>query len=150
MKLEYLFKNNLFQSVNRLPEWLRKTKDYSWQIHTLRTTLGMTQEQLGRRASQDGRLIRLLESGKGDPQLSTLKKTANGLECDLIIRFVPRKPILKLMRERAEKKAKQIIQLSKGSAALEEQEPEEKYIKHQIKERVEELIDKKPSLLWED
>jgi predicted DNA-binding mobile mystery protein A len=150
MKIESLFKDKEFQSVDRLPDWIRQGKDYSTQIRSLRSTLGMSQEQLGKRSSQSGRLIRLLESGKGDPQLSTLKKTAHGLECDLVVRLVPRKPIVKMMREKAKKKANQIIQHSKGTAALEQQQPEEKYVKHQIKQIVEELLDKKPSLLWED
>lgn len=112
--------------------------------------MGMTQEQLARRSSLASRMIRRLESETGDPQLSTLMKTAAGLECELVIRFVPKRPLAATLRERARKKATQIIAQSKGTAAMEEQQPREKYVKHQIAEMTEDLIDHRPSLLWDD
>ena len=142
-------KQEIYKSVDKLPDWLTQEHDYSTQIRSLRLFLGMTQEQLASRASQNSRLIRRLESGTVDPRLSTLKKTAEGLECELIVRFVPKKPLIALLRQKAEQKAKEIVRLSKGTAAMENQEPQNKYIKHQIEELIEELINKKLSLLWE-
>ncbi|MBI4208500.1 MAG: helix-turn-helix domain-containing protein [Deltaproteobacteria bacterium] len=110
----------------------------------------MTQAQLAKRASQNPRLIRRLESGEVDPRLSTLMKTAEGLECKLVVRFVPKQPVVKLLRQRAEKKAEQIVELSKGTAAMEEQEPKDVIVQFQKTAIAEELIDKKRSLLWED
>src|SRR3989344_3009688 len=103
--LETIFKNGRYQSVEQLPEWLRSAELYSKQIRSLRNLLGMTQEQLAKRALQDPRLIRHLEAGDVDPQLSTLVKTAQGLECELVIRFVPKQLISKLLKERAKQKA---------------------------------------------
>lgn len=150
MKLDYLFTDEVYRSREHLPEWLKKSIDYPAQIRALRSILGMTQAQLAKRASQSPRLVRRLESGKGDPRLSTLQKTAEGLECDLIVRFVPKKSIIKLLKKRAEEKAQQIISLSKGTATLEEQEPLDLYAHQQLKDLIEELMDKKKTLLWED
>lgn len=138
-----------YKSMEQLPEWLHSAELYSEQIRSLRNLLGMTQEQLAKRALQVPRLIRHLEAGDVDPQLSTLMKTAQGLECELVIRFVPKKSVSKLLKERAQKKAKKMVQLSKGTAAMEEQQPKNSIVQLQINELVNELL-KKPSLLWED
>lgn len=123
---------------------------YSAQIRALRKILGMTQQQLARRSGLAPRMVRRLESDDGDPQLSTLVKTAAGLECELVIRFIPKKPLSTTLRERAFKKAERIIAQSKGTAALEEQQPQEKYVKHQIAEMAAGILNHHPSLLWDD
>lgn len=150
MKLEILLKDSKFRSLERLPAWLLPAERYSAQIRSLRKILGMTQAQLGKRSSQDGRSIRRLETEDADPQVSTLMKTADGLGCELVIRFVPKKPLATTLHERAVKKATQIVTQSKGTAAIEEQQPQEKYVKQQIAELAEELMDRKRTLLWED
>lgn len=144
-----MLKDNRYHSVEQLPEWLRNAERYSKQIRSLRNFLGMTQEQLAKRASQSPRLIRHLEAGDVDPQLSTLEKTAQGLECELVIRFVPKKWISKLLKERAQQKAEKLVQLSTGTAAMEGQQPKNFLIQIQINELVAKLL-KKPSLIWDD
>ncbi|MDO8494109.1 MAG: helix-turn-helix domain-containing protein [Deltaproteobacteria bacterium] len=150
MKLNLLLKEKAFQSVKGLPNWLKTVKTFSAQIQSLREVLGMTQTQLARRSSKNSRLIRRLEQGHVDPQLSTLKAVADGLNCDLIVQFVPKKPLNKILKEKALEQAKKIISFSKGTAAMEEQEPEKKIAKQQLEELTEELLRKKRSLLWED
>jgi predicted DNA-binding mobile mystery protein A len=150
MKLEILLKDSKYKSLERLPEWLATKESYASQIRSLRSILGMTQDQLAKRSLQAPRMIRRLESEAGDPQLSTLIKTAAGLECELVIRFVPKKPLASTLSQRAVKKATQIVAQSKGTAAIEEQQPQEKYVKHQIAEMARDLMDRRRSLLWDD
>lgn len=148
--LETILKRSRYQSVKNLPKWLQSTESYSEQIRSLRQLLGMTQAQLAKRASQQERLIRRLETAEEtDPQLSTLMKTAQGLGAELIIRFVPKKPIQELLEEQAKKRAEAIIQMSKGSSAMEEQEPSASIVQLQIDKLVEELL-QKPSMIWDD
>lgn len=149
ISLENLCKSERYKSIEQLPEWLCSQEVYSEQIRALRKLLGMTQGQLARRAGKDPRLICNLEGGKNDPQLSTLLKAAEGLACELVIRFVPKEPIAKMLKERAQNKASQMVQLSQGSSAMEEQEPKKIFVQLQITELVNDLL-KKPSLLWED
>lgn len=144
-----LIKEEHYQSVEKLPKWLRSAELYSEQIRSLRNLLGMTQGQLAKRAAQSPRLIRHLEAGDVDPQLSTLAKTAKGLECELVVRFVPKKKVSKLLKERARQKAAKLIRLSKGTAAMEEQQPKDFLIRIQVKELIDKLL-KKPTLLWDD
>lgn len=147
--LEKLLKSNYYKEISQLPEWLLHKESFSNQIRSIRNILGMTQDQLARRASQNPRLIRRLEADKrADPQLSTLMKTAEGLGCELIIRFIPKKSIPGLLKERAYEKAKKMVMLSKGSSAIEEQQPEDIFVQFQINELANELL-KKPSSLWD-
>lgn len=146
---ENLLKSKSYRSVDQLPDWLRQQKSFSSQILNLRNLLGMTQGQLAKRASQTPRLIRRLESQEVDPQLSTLMKTAQGLECELVIRFVPKKNIPKMLKERAVQKVKKLIQLSKGTSALEEQEPKSEQVRWAFNTLVNEFL-QKPSKLWDD
>src|SRR3989338_2033328 len=112
---------SLYQSWGELPGWLRKSLNFSDQIRALREFLGMTQAQLAKRAKQNSRLIRRLESGEVDPRLSSLQKTAAGLECELLIRFIPKQPVSKILHHHARQQAKAIVEQSQGTAALEEQ-----------------------------
>lgn len=135
--------------MDQLPDWLSRQESFSSQIHALRGLLGMIQDQLAKRASQTPRLIRRLESGEVDPRLSTLMKTANGLECELVVRLVPKKNVLKMLEERAKQKVKMLIQLSKGTAALEEQEPKEGMARYAFNSLVKDFL-KKRSKLWDE
>lgn len=119
------------------------------QVRDIRSTLGMTQLQLARRAVMDARLVRRLEADAGDPQLSTLKKVAAGLECELVVRLVPRRSLVRILQERAKAVATQIVRLAQGTAALEHQEPSPRYVRHQVGEVAETLLEDTPVRLWD-
>lgn len=139
------------KTVKELPDWLRKRESFSEQIRELRDLLGMTQGQLARRASLNPRHVRNLESltENADPQLSTLMKMAEGLGCELLIRFVPMRPLQKLMEEQAHKRARLLVHLAMGSSAMEEQQPPDFITNIQISELAKKLL-QKPSQIWED
>jgi len=50
----------------------------------------MTQAQLARRAGLTQPHVALIESGKGDPQVGTLRALFNALFCDLVVLPIPR------------------------------------------------------------
>lgn len=145
--LKWLFKKTL----KDLPEWLCQRKSFSEQIREMREFLSMTQGQLALRSSLNPRHIRSLESftENADPQLSTLMKVADGLECELLLEFIPKEPIKKLMEDRAQERARQIMKSVKGSTAMEEQQPEDHFTEMRINEFAQELL-QKPSQIWED
>lgn len=148
--LNILFKDSTFKSIERLPQWLRTHLPWVQQIRMLRRVLGMTQTQLARRAAVDSRVIRKLESGNANPTLATLTKMAHGLECELHLRFVPRKPLAKIVRERAEMKAKQVVALARGTSAMEEQEPGLNILQFEEKKLTDEFVARVSKLLWDD
>ncbi len=59
-------------------------------IKEARNRLSITQNELARRTGIDQGDISKLEHGTRNPSLKLLKRLADGLDMDLIIRFVPR------------------------------------------------------------
>lgn len=59
-------------------------------IREARSRLSLTQNELSRRTGIDQGDISKLEHGTRNPSLKLLKRLAEGLDMDLIIRFVPR------------------------------------------------------------
>jgi len=137
-----------FKSIGDLPEWLSYYPDFKDQIKILRETLGMTQEQLGKMVGRSLRSIQQIESGEANPKISTLFKIANALNTELKITLIPRKNLVELLDEKAYKKAKQLVKLSKTSSSLEIQTPSEEEIEVQIEKLKREILDKKRDSLW--
>lgn len=120
-----------FKSIEDLPEWLFNYPDFKDQIKLLRETLGMTQEQLGKMVNRSLRSIQNIESGHAMPKITTLYKIANALNTELKIALIPRQNIIEFIDEKASKKAKPLVKLSKTSSALEIQPPSEEESKAQ-------------------
>ena len=141
-----------FKSLKDLPEWLRQFLAPEDQIKMIRTTLGMTQNQLAKKMDFNSNtpIAKLENKEKENPTIETLKKYANALECELLIRFVPKKEIKNLLNELAEKKAQKIVNLSVANSAMELQKPDREIIKMEIERVKKELLEKKKSSIWEN
>lgn len=96
---EKLTRSNGFQRLERP----RK----GW-IKTIRTALGMTAAQLGRRLQISAHGVLDLERREANETitLGTLRKAANALNADLVIAVIPREPLEHSVREQALSKAK--------------------------------------------
>ena len=57
-------------------------------IRSLRTSYGLTQQELARRSGMKPANLCRLENGNGNPSVATLSKIASGLGRKLEIRFV--------------------------------------------------------------
>ncbi|HUU52255.1 MAG: helix-turn-helix transcriptional regulator [Candidatus Aminicenantaceae bacterium] len=137
-----------FRSVDDLPEWLSNYPDFKDQIKLLRETLGMTQEQLGKKVNRSLRSIQQIESGEAKPKISTLYKIAEALNTELRITLIPRENIIEFLNEKATKKAEQLVKLTETSSALEIQTPSKEERDVQIDELRREILDKRRSSLW--
>ena len=114
-----------------------------------RSALGMTQGQLAERVGSSQRAIVRLEKEEGDPQFSTLKKVAESLNCELLVRFVPKVDMEKLVREKARDRAENLVAMSVASANLEIQKPEKSVVRDEVRRLTQEIFSKKRSSLWE-
>ena len=132
-----------------LPAWVRQRIPLGQQILMVRTALGMTQEQLAKRVSSSQRAIVRLEKEEGDPQVSTLKRIAESLNCELLIRFVPKADIGELIKGKAKAKAEALVTMSVSSANLEIQKPSKGVVQSEIRHLIQDILDKKRSSLWE-
>ena len=117
----------LKQLDRQLASWIEAKKFFQprkgWVL-CIRNALGITLPQLAKRLKVvRSRVIKIQQAElSGSLTLHTLRETANALNCDLVYAFIPRKPLQVLIRERAEKIAKQRLQHIAHSMALENQE----------------------------
>ena len=140
-----------FKSIKNLPEWLKQFLAPEDQIKMIRTAFGMTQNQLAKKIGFSSNVpVTELENKEKEPTLGTLKKYARALECELLIRFVPKKEIITLLEELAEKKSRKIVNISSANSAMELQKPDKETIKTEIERVKKELLEKRKSALWED
>ncbi len=141
--------SNKFKAADDFPEWLDALPDYREQIKIIRETLGMTQEQLGKRVGRSRRAIINLENGSAAPSTHLLQAIAEALNADVKISFVPRKRITDFLEEKSTQKAREVIKLTKTSSALEVQTPSDEEILRQIEKLKREILEKRRATLWE-
>ncbi len=71
------------------------------QIQLIRSRLGMSQAQLAKRAGLQQAHIAWIEQEKKDPGIKTVKKIFQALGCDLLVLPKAKKPLDKIVTERA-------------------------------------------------
>jgi predicted DNA-binding mobile mystery protein A len=117
-------------------------------IRILRDSLRMTQAELASRAKITQPHLAGIESGKTDPQISTLKRIFDAMSCDLVLEPRPRKPIKEVLRGRARTVALQRLNQSMGTMALEHQAPEADVFRHLLEKRTDEILLDRREKLW--
>lgn len=129
MKALYLNETALNQ-VNRRLEALRDVKDKAlvrngW-INYMRTALGLTLSELGSLVSLSTASVAQAERREADGQvsLSTLKKMAEAMDCELIYAFVPKKDIKTMVHDQAFEKARKTLGIADLHMKLEDQKVE--------------------------
>ena len=137
-----------FKSLNDLPEWAANFPSFQNQIKSIRKTLGMTQEQLGKLVNRSLRSIQKIEAGHGAPKISTLNHIADALNTDLKILLIPRQEIETYLESKASLKAEELVKMSKTSSALEIQIPTGEEVQEQIEKMKREILEKKRDILW--
>lgn len=147
-KLQLIQLSERFKSLKVIPDWFRSLGTWYSQIKNIREALGMTQKQLAKRAKTTQQSIARLEKNEVNPTLDTLIKVSNALDCELVVNFIPKKNIMKNVEERAEEKARKIVEQTTANSAMELQKPSTKAIKLNISELKEDLIKNKRDLLW--
>ena len=117
-------------------------------IRILRETLRMTQAELAGRAKITQPHLAGIESGKTDPQISTLKRIFDAMSCDLVLEPRPRKPIKEVLRGRARSVALKRLKQSMGTMALEHQAPEAEVFKQLLEKHTDEILTDRREKLW--
>lgn len=83
----------------------------------------MSQRTLAKRASVPQSTISKIDTGRLNPSVSTLAKVLQALECDLAISLVPKGRIEDILKNQAEKKARENVEYLEGTMSLEKQTP---------------------------
>jgi len=121
-------------------------------LRTIRETLGLTLEQVGKRLGIGKMAVQMTEMSEQNKtiKLETLEKFADALDCQVYYYLVPKKSWSKQLEQSAEQLARKLIASSKLHMALENQTVNDQTItEEQIKLIKQELLMGKLSKLWD-
>jgi len=121
-------------------------------IHTIRKALGMSGRQLASRIGVSQPRVAEIEKKEMDNSLTlkTMQQVAEGLGCEFVYAFVPRVSIKKTLVKRAENIAASQTNNASVTMNLEAQGLSKEEVELIRKETVQELVEKRPSRLWDD
>lgn len=109
-------------------------------IRLLRNRLRMTQAELAQRAHITQPNLAAIESGKVDPQVGTLRRIYEGLDCELNLEPLLHKPLDELTRDRARALALKRLKQTMGTMALEDQAPDKDTFRQLLEKRTEDIL----------
>jgi predicted DNA-binding mobile mystery protein A len=117
-------------------------------IRALRDALGMTAEQLGERMGISQPSVQRLElsEAQGTIQLSSLRKAAAALDCEVIYALVPRGSLQETYDAAAQTMARRELGLIGHSMALEDQAVADEEDEERLRRYIAEELD--PRELW--
>jgi predicted DNA-binding mobile mystery protein A len=121
-------------------------------IKAIRTTLGMSLQQLGEKLSLTRQSVQELEQREreGTVSLNSLKEIANALDMQFIYGFVPKDGSLEeLIDRKARELAYKIVMRTSNTMKLEDQEVSKERIKKAVDERTAQLKNELPKILWD-
>ena len=121
-------------------------------IKTIRTTLGMSLQQLGEKLGVTKQNVQNIEKREreGSITIKALRETAKALDMQLVYGFVPVDASLNdLIDRKARELATQIVMRTSNSMKLEDQENTKRRINRAIEERVIEIKNEIPKALWD-
>lgn len=145
-----------FQQLNSklvvLAELVKNPRPSTGWIRAIRTTIGMSMEQLGNKLSNSKQGIRAIEKREEDGSITikSLREVAKALDMQLVYALVPNDGSLELLIDRkANELAKKIVMRTSQSMKLENQENSKKRIEKAIQERAEAIKSELPKTLWD-
>lgn len=129
---------------------IMQTPPRGW-IHTIRTTLGMTLAQLGRRLGVSPQAVAQLEKREVEGQITiaTLREALAVLGVQSTHAVASPDSLHEIIRRQAEKKAREIVMRTSQSMHLENQKNSDKRLQAAIKEKTEHLVQTLPTTLWD-
>ena len=121
-------------------------------IKTIREALGLSSQQLGKKAGLDQSRISRLETAEknGNLKLTSLEKIAKALNMKFVYAFVPEDTLEAMMRFQAKKIALKRLNRLNASMRLEKQEvlPEEQ--KKVLEDMIEKILVDQSKEFWDD
>lgn len=121
-------------------------------IRAIRDALGMTGEQLAARLKVNKQRISRIEQDErlGRVTVKTLKNVAEGLSCEFVYGFVPRKSLEQIVAGRARSVAARRMERSDQTMRLENQELSKEEKREAMEAMVKEIIEQMPRSLWDE
>ena len=120
--------------------------------YSIRKALNMSLRQLGKKMSITPQSVREIEERErnGTVSLSVLRQVGQALNMKFVYGFIPKNYTLeKMIEERANELAKEIVHRTSVSMDLEDQKPSDERLEQAIKEKAEEIKTDMPKYLWD-
>lgn len=121
-------------------------------VKTIRTSVGMSLEQLGNKLGITKQSAQNIEKREGDGSITikALEDAASALEMKLVYGFVPIDgSIEKMIEKKAKHLAREIVMRTSENMKLEDQEISPERIRKAIAERTKEIMEEMPKKLWD-
>ena len=121
-------------------------------IKTIRTTLDMSLEQLGKKLGINRSSVARMENreANGAITINKMKEAGEALGMKFVYGFVPFEgSINELIENRARSIAKEIVMRTSANMKLEDQENSSERIRNAIEERTREIMEEMPKKLWD-
>ena len=106
----------------------------------------MTAKQLAERVGLSQPRIAKMELNENNLKISTMKKIAEGLDCDFVYGFVPKSSLQETINRQARKKAEAILANVNTNMALEDQLADDPHI---LTDVADEMIAKNIKRIWD-
>ncbi len=133
-------------------ESAKQSRPASGWIKTIRTTLGISLQQLGKKLGITKQSMQEMElrEAEGSITLNALQEAAKVMDMQLVYGFVPKDGTLDALIERkANEAAEKIVLRASNSMKLEDQENSEIRIKKAIQERATILKNEVSKIIWD-
>lgn len=127
------------------------TPQIGW-IKTIRTTLGMSLEQLGKKLHINRSSVSRMETreSSGSITINKMEEVGRAMGMKFIYGFVPIDgSIDKLIEKKAKNLATEIVMRTSGNMKLEDQENSPGRIRKAIEEKTKEIMEEMPKKLWD-
>jgi predicted DNA-binding mobile mystery protein A len=121
-------------------------------IKAIRSALGMTMKQLGKKLSMSKQAVMDMEKREkeGSITIKSLREIARAMDMQLVYGFVPNDGSLDaLIEKRANELAKQIVMRTSNTMKLEDQANTQKRLQAAIKDRAALIKNEMPKVLWD-
>ena len=121
-------------------------------IKTIRTALGMSLAQLGKKLDRNRSSISRMEEREtnGSITIKTMEEVGRAMGMKFVYGYVPIDgSIDKLIEKEARNLATEIVMRTSGSMKLEDQENTPERIRKAIEERTKEIMEEMPKKLWD-
>jgi len=152
MKNKKLYITQLDQKLAAFESAHQTTKPSIGWVRTIRHSLGMSLEQLGRKLGVSKQSVQNLEKREatGSITLSALLDVAKALDMELVYGFVPKGgSVMHLVEEKAKKMATEIVLRTSHNMRLEDQAVAYERLEKAIHERTEQIMHELPKSLWD-
>ncbi len=121
-------------------------------LRTVRHALGMSGPQLAERLGVTKARVSKAEKDElvGGVTLKTMQNMAEAMGCRFVYAVVPEQKVEEVIKERAQKKAREQVKSASTHMALESQTLSDEQLAFEIDRIATEIVEKMPSDLWTD